>query len=83
MSWETDYICELQCEGCGRIGREIGRSDDWNRHETLFENFTTKWVGGREPGVPNYGAFQVPVCPDCGDKAKVVRRDRSSAEDPA
>lgn len=77
MSWEIDYTCELRCEGCGQIGREINRSDDWNRHETNFENFSTKWVEGREPGAPHYGGSAVPVCPDCGEKAKVVRGERS------
>lgn len=74
MAWETDCTYELQCEGCGRMGKQIERSNDWNGHETLFENFETKWIGGREPGVPNYGAIEIPVCPDCGDKAKVVSR---------
>jgi hypothetical protein len=56
--------------------KDIGRSDDWNRHETSFENFKTKSVGGGEPGVPNYGASEDPVRPDCGDKAKIVRGRR-------
>ena len=77
MSWEINYTHELRCEGCGRIGKEISRSDDWNNHQTYFENFTTRSVGGREPGVPNYGAFEIPVCPDCGDKARVVRGERA------
>jgi len=78
MAWEVDYTLELRCESCGRAGKEIARSDDWNRHETLFENFDYKYVGGREPGVPNYGAIDVPVCPVCGDKANVIRGKRTS-----
>jgi hypothetical protein len=77
MLWEVDYRYELRCGGCSRIGKEIGRSDDWNDHETVFENFKTRWIGGREPGVPNFGAIEVPVCPDCGDKASVIRGERT------
>ncbi len=74
MAWETDCTHELQCEGCGRIGKQFERSDDWNSHETLFENFETKWIDGREPGVPSFGGYRIPVCPDCRDKAKIVSR---------
>jgi hypothetical protein len=74
MAWETESTYELQCERCGRVGKQIERSDDWNNHDTLFENFETKWIDGREPGVPNYGGYRIPVCPDCDDKAKIVSR---------
>jgi hypothetical protein len=74
MAWETNRIYELRCETCGRLGRQVEQSDDWNNHRTKFENFTTKWVGGREPGIPNYGAFEVPVCPDCGEEAKILSK---------
>jgi len=74
MAWETDSTYELQCEGCGRIGKQIEQSDDWNGHQTLFENFETKWIDRREPGVPSLGGYRIPVCPTCGDKAKIVSR---------
>jgi len=30
--------------GRGRIKTEIVWSDDWNRRETLFDNFDTRWM---------------------------------------
>lgn len=53
MVWETDCTYEPQCEGCGRIGKQIERSDEWGGHETIFENFKIKWISARDTGVPN------------------------------
>ena len=74
MPWAVDYIYELMCTRCGHTGKEIHLSDDWIRRSTRFENFNTRWAGGRAPGVPTQGYFQVAACPKCGSPADMAYR---------
>jgi hypothetical protein len=79
MSWEVDYTIELRCADCGRIGRQVKLSNDWNRHDTRFENFSARWIVNNRPSrlaEPGGGGHAVPVCPDCGEKAEVLYGER-------
>lgn len=76
MSWEINYTVELRCDKCGRTGKEINRSDDWNNHQTIFENFDTAYRGRPRAGEPNLGAVACPVCPTCGEDAHVTYGER-------
>jgi hypothetical protein len=73
VAWDTREYA-LRCEGCGRIGKEVVRENDWMQTETSYEGFERGWVEGLHPGMKDaQGDFEYPRCTNCGDEGKVLR----------
>ena len=71
MGWDH-YEYSLQCQCCGRVGKETRHENDWMESYTTFEGFNVRKVYDPRPSRQLDAPIEIPVCPFCGDGARVL-----------